>query len=112
MDNLPPRGRVWRRAYHFRLRCGELGIPITPEPSHVLPTGGGARFGSPLRIPILIAQTSLIATPPQRSLTGPSIVVLARRGEGWTARAKSSGEIRRCRRGGNKSGQKGPESKA
>ena len=48
-------------------------------PSHVLPTGGGARFGSPLGVYDFVARTSLIRySPAAIAQHGPSIVALAR----------------------------------
>jgi len=58
-------------------------------PSHVLPTGGGARFGSPLGIHDFVARTSLIRySAAALAQHGPSIVVLAR-AEGLDAHAKA-----------------------
>ncbi len=58
-------------------------------PSHVLPTGGGARFGSPLGIHDFVARTSLIRySAAAIAQHGPSIVVLAR-AEGLDAHAKA-----------------------
>jgi histidinol dehydrogenase len=58
-------------------------------PSHVLPTGGGARFGSPLGVYDFVARTSLIRySPATLAQHGPSIAVLAR-AEGLDAHARA-----------------------
>ena len=58
-------------------------------PSHVLPTGGGARFGSPLGVYDFVARTSLIRySPAAIAQHGPSIVALAR-AEGLDAHAQA-----------------------
>jgi histidinol dehydrogenase len=58
-------------------------------PSHVLPTGGGARFGSPLGVYDFVARTSLIRySPAAIAQQGPSIVALAR-AEGLDAHAQA-----------------------
>jgi histidinol dehydrogenase len=58
-------------------------------PSHVLPTGGGARFGSPLGVYDFVARTSLIHySAAAIAQHGPSIVALAR-AEGLDAHAQA-----------------------
>ncbi len=58
-------------------------------PSHVLPTGGGARFGSPLGVYDFVARTSIIRySPATLAQHGPSIAVLAR-AEGLDAHARA-----------------------
>lgn len=58
-------------------------------PSHVLPTGGGARFGSPLGVYDFVARTSLIRySPAALAQHGPAITALAR-AEGLDAHAQA-----------------------
>ena len=58
-------------------------------PSHVLPTGGGARFGSPLGVYDFVARTSLIRySPAALAHHGPAIAALAR-AEGLDAHAQA-----------------------
>jgi histidinol dehydrogenase len=58
-------------------------------PSHVLPTGGGARFGSPLGVYDFVARTSLIRYSPEAlRRQGPHIAALAR-AEGLDAHARA-----------------------
>ena len=58
-------------------------------PSHVLPTGGGARFGSPLGVYDFVVRTSLIRySAAAIAQQGPSIVALAR-AEGLDAHAQA-----------------------
>ena len=58
-------------------------------PSHVLPTGGGARFGSPLGVYDFVARTSLIRySPAALRRQGPHIAALAR-AEGLDAHARA-----------------------
>lgn len=70
---------------------------MTPEaagdyvagPSHVLPTGGAARYGSPLGVYDFVARTSLIEYSPEAlSAAGPGIETLAR-AEGLEAHARA-----------------------
>lgn len=59
-------------------------------PSHVMPTGGTARFASPLNVWDFVHIVSLIALDPQTaSRIGPSAAVLAR-AEGLTAHARAA----------------------
>lgn len=70
---------------------------MTPEaagdyvagPSHVLPTGGAARYGSPLGVYDFVARTSLIEySAPALASAGPGIQALAR-AEGLEAHARA-----------------------
>jgi histidinol dehydrogenase len=58
-------------------------------PSHVLPTGGCVRFGSPLGVHDFVARTSLLrASPEALRKLGPAVSTLAR-AEGLTAHARA-----------------------
>ena len=58
-------------------------------PSHVMPTGGAARYASPLGVQDFLKITSLIAVDPaQMRDAGPAAAVIAR-AEGLTAHARS-----------------------
>ena len=82
-----------------QIRCaGALFVgPMTPEaagdyvagPSHVLPTGGAARYGSPLGIYDFVARTSVIEySTAALAHAAPTIVTLAK-AEGLDAHAKA-----------------------
>lgn len=71
--------------------------PMTPEaagdylagPSHVLPTGGAVRFGSPLGVHDFVARTSIIRYSPEALRAhAPAITALARL-EGLDAHARA-----------------------
>jgi histidinol dehydrogenase len=80
-------------------------------PSHVLPTGGGARFGSPLGVYDFVARTSLIRySAAAIAQQGPSIVALAR-AEGLDAHARAV-EIRLAAAAAVNESAPRPESKA
>lgn len=80
------------------VRAGALFVgPMTPEaagdyvagPSHVLPTGGAARFGAPLGVYDFVSRSSLIRyTVGALSKQGPAITALAR-AEGLEAHARA-----------------------
>jgi histidinol dehydrogenase len=66
-------------------------------PSHIMPTEGSARFGSPLSVADFVKRISLVALSADtgRRLSGPASVLA--RGEGLTAHA-SAAEMRRAMR--------------
>lgn len=71
-------------------------------PSHVLPTGGTARFASPLSANSFLRSTSIIhVTPEGLERLGPDAIILAKK-EGLTAHLASVA----VRRGGGDSGQR------
>jgi histidinol dehydrogenase len=90
------------------LRAGALFVgPMTPEaagdyvagPSHVLPTGGAARFGAPLGVYDFLSRSSIIEyTPAALEEQGSAIAVFAR-AEGLEAHARAV-EIRTRGEGG------------
>jgi len=58
-------------------------------PNHVLPTGGTARFMSPLGVYDFVKRTSIVKYTKQRlAKTGPAIATIAR-AEGLTAHARA-----------------------
>jgi histidinol dehydrogenase len=58
-------------------------------PNHVLPTGGTARFASPLGAYDFVKRTSIIqATPAAISTLGPTVAILARM-EGFEGHARA-----------------------
>jgi histidinol dehydrogenase len=64
----------------------------TAGPSHVMPTGGSARFSSPLNVLDFVHVVSLIALDPAtaRQIAAPAAVIA--RAEGLDAHANSAGE--------------------
>jgi histidinol dehydrogenase len=80
------------------LRAGAIFVgPLTPEgagdyvagPSHVLPTGGAARYGSPLGVYHFLARTSLISyDQPALAAQAASIAAFAR-AEGLDGHARA-----------------------
>jgi histidinol dehydrogenase len=80
------------------LRAGALFVgPMTPEavgdyvagPSHVLPTGGAARFGAPLGVYDFVSRSSVIEYTQQAlAEQGPAIAAFAR-AEGLEAHARA-----------------------
>jgi histidinol dehydrogenase len=66
-------------------------------PSHVLPTGGSARFGSPLGVADFLKVSNIIALdkPAMRELSQPAMVIAE--AEGFDAHAQAV-EIRNARR--------------
>jgi len=80
------------------LRAGAIFVgSMTPEaagdylagPSHVLPTGGAARYGAPLGVYDFVSRTSIIGYDPSALLAqGPKITALAR-AEGLEAHARA-----------------------
>jgi histidinol dehydrogenase len=80
------------------LRAGAIFVgSMTPEaagdylagPSHVLPTGGAARYGAPLGVYDFVARTSIISYEPAAlAAQGPKITAFAR-AEGLEAHARA-----------------------
>jgi histidinol dehydrogenase len=80
------------------LRAGAIFVgSMTPEaagdylagPSHVLPTGGAARYGAPLGVYDFVSRTSIIAYGPGAlAAQGPKITAFAR-AEGLEAHARA-----------------------
>jgi histidinol dehydrogenase len=80
------------------LRAGAIFVgSMTPEaagdylagPSHVLPTGGAARYGAPLGVYDFVSRTSIIGYEPSAlSAQGPKITAFAR-AEGLEAHARA-----------------------
>jgi len=69
----------------------------TAGPSHIMPTGGTARFSSPLNVWDFLKVTSLFALSPEKAReVGPAAVTIAE-AEGFTAHAEA---IRHRQRGG------------
>jgi histidinol dehydrogenase len=80
------------------VRAGAIFVgPMTPEaagdylagPSHVLPTGGAARFGAPLGVYDFLARTSLIAYEREALATQARHIVALAESEGLGAHAKA-----------------------
>jgi len=80
------------------LRAGAIFVgSMTPEaagdylagPSHVLPTGGAARYGAPLGVYDFVSRTSIIGYEPAALVAqGPKIIAFAR-AEGLEAHARA-----------------------
>jgi histidinol dehydrogenase len=69
----------------------------TAGPSHIMPTGGTARFSSPLNVWDFLKVTSLFALSREQTLAiGPAAIAIAE-AEGFTAHAEA---IRHRMRGG------------
>ena len=58
-------------------------------PSHVLPTGGAVRFGSPLGVHDFVARTSIIRYTPEALRADASAIVDFARLEGLEAHARA-----------------------
>jgi histidinol dehydrogenase len=58
-------------------------------PSHVLPTGGGARFGSPLGVYDFLSRTSLISYSPAALRRQGGLIAALARAEGLDAHARA-----------------------
>lgn len=80
------------------LRAGAIFVgPMTPEgagdyvagPSHVLPTGGAARYGSPLGVYHFLARTSLISYEPSALREQATAIAAFARAEGLDAHARA-----------------------
>jgi histidinol dehydrogenase len=80
------------------LRAGAIFVgPMTPEgagdyvagPSHVLPTGGAVRYGSPLGVYHFLSRTSLITYEPGALREQAASIVAFARAEGLDAHARA-----------------------
>jgi histidinol dehydrogenase len=80
------------------LRAGAIFVgPTTPEaagdyvagPSHVLPTGGAVRYGSPLGVYHFLARTSLISYQPSALREQAASIAAFARAEGLDAHARA-----------------------
>src|SRR5207249_6314372 len=100
-----------RRAAKRIRNAGAVFVgPHTPEalgdylagPNHVLPTGGTARFASPLGVYDFVKRTSVIGAGPRTLATlGPPVVRLARL-EGLDAHGRAVERRLAAVRGGNR----------
>jgi histidinol dehydrogenase len=80
------------------LRAGAIFVgPMTPEaagdyvagPSHVLPTGGAVRYGSPLGVYHFLSRTSLISYEPSALAAQGSSIAAFARAEGLDGHARA-----------------------
>jgi histidinol dehydrogenase len=80
------------------LRAGAIFVgPTTPEaagdyvagPSHVLPTGGAVRYGSPLGVYHFLSRTSLISYEPVALREQAAAIAAFARAEGLDAHARA-----------------------
>jgi histidinol dehydrogenase len=80
------------------LRAGAIFVgPLTPEaagdymagPSHVLPTGGAVRYGSPLGVYHFLARTSLIGYEASALRQQATSIAAFARAEGLDAHARA-----------------------